>query len=89
LAPNVKNIRRNNKNDNIIQQTNINMLNRFVSDSFRCGIDILIGDRISVVGGTSKLGSNIGSDGEDDVESVAVGSKGVDEDTSVVVSDFF
>ncbi len=65
------------------------MLSRFVCDSFWCGMDRLIGDRISGVGGTSNRGSNIGSDGEDDVESIVVWSAGVDEDTSAVGSDFF
>ncbi len=93
MAPNVKKIRRNNKNDNIKQQRNINMLNRFVSDSFWRGIDRIIGDRISVVGvfieEVFDLGSNIGSAGDDDVDSTFLCSEGVVEDSSDFVSDFF
>ena len=65
---------------------NINILITLVSDSFRRGIDRLIGVRVSGgVGGTSVWGSKIGSDGEDAVESVVVSSAGV----SLVVSVFF
>jgi len=69
------------------------MLNKLLSDSFWRGIDILIVGRISVfgvfIGGIFVLGSNIGSDGEDDVDSMLVSSGGVDEDSSFFVSDFF
>jgi hypothetical protein len=71
----------------------MNMLNKLLSDSFWCGIDILIVGRISVIGifigGIFDLGSNIGSDGEDDVDSIIVSSEGVDDDSSFFVSDFF
>jgi hypothetical protein len=69
------------------------MLNKLLSDSFWRGIDILIVGRISVfgvfIGGIFVLGSNIGSDGEDDVDSMLVSPGGVDKDSSFFVSDFF
>lgn len=77
MAPNVRKIRRSSRNDRIIQQTKINMLNRFVSDSCRRGIERFSGGRISGVGGLIEevvfgFGSNIGSDGEDGGESTSV-----------------
>ncbi len=65
------------------------MLNRLVSDSFRRGIDRLIGVRVSGIGGGSVRGSKIGSAGEDVVESVVVSLAGVGGGTSFVDSDFF
>jgi len=77
----------------MIQQRNINMLNKLLSDSFRPGIDILIVGRISGFGGfiegISDLGCNIGSDGEDDGGSVLVSSEAVANDASDFVSGFF
>ena len=67
------------------------MLSRLVSESFGRGTERLIGERISLVdegrggGGAGGVdcGSRIGSDGEEEAESVVV------EDSSGFVSDFY
>jgi len=69
------------------------MLNKLWSDSFRRGIDILTEGCISgfgiVIGGISDLGVDVGSDGEDDIDSKLVWSEDVDADGSFFDSDFF
>ncbi len=68
------------------------MLSKLLSDSFWRGIDRFIIGRVSVwdefTEGTADCGSKIGSDGEEDVDSILVSSVGVD-DSSGFVSDFF
>jgi hypothetical protein len=67
------------------------MLSRLVSESFGRGTERLIGERISLVGGGrdgggaggGDCGSRIGSEGEEEAESVVV------EDSSDFVSVFF
>jgi len=65
-----------------------------LSDWFWRGVDILLVGRISIFGvftrgGTFDIGSNIGSGGGGDIDSTLVWSEGVDDDSSVFVSDFF
>ncbi len=68
------------------------MLSKLLSDSFWRGIDRFIIGRVSVwdefTEGTGACGSKIGSDGEEDVDSILVSSVGVD-DSSGFASDFF
>ena len=75
-----------------MQQMNINMLSRLVSESFWRGMDRLIGERISlvdaVIGGAGgdvvdDWGSRMGSEGDEEIESLVVGVEGSSDFVSV------